>query len=431
MKNKNKTKRVVKTTTKLNRNKQKLLIISIVGLIIVIYFVYSIIKLIQQPTDIFVVENGKISEEETAVGYMIREEVVVQGNNYKNGMAQIKSDGEKVSKGESIFRYYSNNEENLVKKIQELDIKIQDAMSNENDILPNDVKRLETQIQDRLIEVQNLNDVQKIIEYKKQINDIITKKARMAGELSPAGSYIRKLIEERSGYEKTLNSGAEYITAPMSGIVSYHVDGLENILTVESFSNLSTEFLNNLNLKTGESIPISSESGKIINNFEGYIATSLKSDKAKEAKIGQNVTLRLSGGEEIPATIEYIVEEQNTRLIIFKITNELEVLSRYRKISFDIVWWSYTGLKVPNTALLEDDANKDKKDEEKIYYVIRNRAGYTDTIPIKILKQNSSYSIITNYESTELKTILGYSDEQAKNTKTIVLYDEILNNPKQ
>ena len=42
-------------------------------------------------------------------------------------------------------------------------------------------------------------------------------------------------MKKRSSYENTLNSGAEYITAPESGIVSYRVDGLESILTPESF----------------------------------------------------------------------------------------------------------------------------------------------------------------------------------------------------
>ena len=41
------------------------------------------------PGNIFVVENGALSYEEAAEGYVIREEQVVQGNQYKNGMVQI------------------------------------------------------------------------------------------------------------------------------------------------------------------------------------------------------------------------------------------------------------------------------------------------------------------------------------------------------
>lgn len=263
------------------KNMKKVAIAYIVGLIVLVYFVYSIIQLIKQPTDVFMIENGSLSEEESATGYVIRNETVVQGDNYKNGMMQIKTEGERVAKGDSIFRYYSNNEEILIKKIQDLDVKIQEAMENETNLFSSDMKLLEKQIEEKIAEVANLKDVQKISEYKKDINTKITKKAKIAGDLSPQGSYIRKLIEERSGYENSLNSGAEYVTAPVSGIVSYRVDGLENILTPESFSTLNNKFLEDLNLKTGEIVATNSENGKIIDNFEAYIAINLDSRKSK------------------------------------------------------------------------------------------------------------------------------------------------------
>lgn len=364
-------------------------------------------------------------------GYVIREEMIIQGSNYKNGMIQIKSEGERVAKGDSVFRYYSNNEETLVKKIQELDIKIQEAMANETDLFSSDMRLLENQIQQKLIELETLSDIQKIVEYKKDINTKITKKAKIAGDLSPSGSYIRKLIEERSSYENTLNSGSEYISAPTSGIVSYRVDGLEDVLTPDCFSSLNTKFLEDLKLKTGEIVASSSENGKIINNFQGYIATTLDSNKADEAQIGDTVKLRLSNSEEISAEIVYIVEEDNKRLLIFQIDSGLELLASYRKITFDIIWWSYSGLKVPNTALISESAKIGSEEEgNKMYFVVRNRAGYTDKIPVKLLKQNSFYSVITNYETTELEERWGYTESEIKNLKNIVVHDEIMVHPK-
>lgn len=413
------------------KNMKKVVVCYIIGLIILVYFVYAIIQLIKHPTEVFMIENGGLSEEESAVGYVIRNETIVQGNNYKNGMVQIKTEGERVAKGDSIYRYYSNNEESLVKKIEELDLKIQDAMENENNLFSSDTKLLENQISQKLNEASNLKDIQKILEYKKDINTKITKKAKIAGELSPQGSYIRKLIEERSSYENSLNSGAEYITAESSGIVSYRVDGLESILTKESFSTLNKKFLEDLKLKTGEIVATSNENGKIIDNFEAYIAASFESQKSKEAKLGDSVSLRLSNSQVITAKIEYIVEEENSRLLIFKITNGLELLANYRKITFDIIWWSYSGLKVPNDALIKETAPAGGTLEgQEVYYIVRNRMGYTDKILIKVLKQNEAYSIISNYTNEELRDKMGYTDKELKQVKTIVLHDEILLNPK-
>ena len=91
----------------------------------------------------------------------------------------------------------------------------------------------------------------------------------------------------------------------------------------------------------------------------------------------------------------------------------------YRKISFEIVWWNASGLKVPNSSIIERDGKN---------YIIRERIGYTDDILIKVLKKAENYSIIENYTSLELKE-LGYSTEEIRNMKNISLYDEILLNP--
>ena len=84
--------------------------------LVFIYAVYLVAKLVQNPTNTFMVTNGKISQEESDIGYIIREETVVKGQNYKNGMVKIKNEGEKVAKGDSVFRYYSSGEEELKNK---------------------------------------------------------------------------------------------------------------------------------------------------------------------------------------------------------------------------------------------------------------------------------------------------------------------------
>ena len=125
---------------------------------------------------------------------------------------------------------------------------------------------------------------------------------------------------------------------------------------------------------------------------------------------------------EIKATIEYTAEQNSgKKLVIFKITDCVEKLINYRKISFEIIWWKATGLKVPNSSIIEKDGKK---------YIVRKRIGYTDNILIKVLKTSGDYSIIENYTNLELKE-LGYSTEEIRNMKNIALYDEIIIKPTQ
>lgn len=399
---------------------KKKIVLYIVLITVVLYIAYTIYLLIKQPTNVFTVEEGTLYQEETDIGYVIRKETVVRGNNYKNGMEQIKAEGERAAKSENIFRYYSTNEESLKQKIAELDTKIQEAMSEDTGIFTADMKSLENQIDEKLKEINKITDVTTLTEYKKEIDNLITKKAKIAGDLSPKGSYLNQLIEERKQYESQLNSGAEYVTAPISGIVSYKVDGLEETLTPDNFGSINKEFLENLNLKTGKIVATSDEAGKIIDNFCCYIATISSSEEAKQAEVGDSIKIRLSNNVEVSAKINSISNEENDEvLLILELNEQIEELTNYRKISFDLIWWDKTGLKVPNQAIVDVDGLK---------YVVRNRAGYLSKILVNIIKQGDKYSIVKPYTTDELKE-LGFSNEEINTYKKISLYDEIILNP--
>lgn len=402
------------------KNKKKVLVIYIAGVMLLIYLFYIIYLLIKQPTNVFTVENGKLYKEETDIGYVIRNEKVVKGENYKNGMEQIIGEGSRAAVNENIFRYYSTNEENLKQKIADLDVKIQDTMSQEEGVFTSDAKILENQIDDKIQDINKVNDISKLEEYKKEIESLVSKKAKIAGEASPQGSYLRKLIEERKKYEIELNSGAEYVKAPMSGIVSYRVDGLEETLTPDNFSSLNKEYLESLNLNTGKIVASNEECGKVIDNFECYIATISSSEEAQNAKVGDSVKVRLSNNAEISAEITNLIKDENNEVvIILKVQKQIEELINYRKITFDLIWWSASGLKVPNQAIVQ---------ENDLNYVIRNRAGYLSKILVKVKKQGDKYSIVDSYTSEELKK-LGLSNSEISTYKKISIYDEILVNP--
>ena len=383
---------------KFKKEKIKKYIIYVLFIIIIFYIIYAIYLLIKSPTDTFTVESGTLTREETATGYIIREETVLKGENYKNGITTIISEKNRAAKNQTVFRYMAKDEENLKSKIQEVDAKIQEALSKQSWLPSSDIKNLEKQIDEKTKLLNTETDLQKIRESKKEISSIILKKAKIIGELSNSGSYIKSLTTEREKYENELNSGSEYIKAPVAGLVSYRVDGLENTLTPECIENLTEKQLDGLGIKAGKIVPVSSESAKIINNFNVYIATILNSDIAKESNVGDEVKITISTGKQLNAKIQKKEEQESGKtLIVFKLNILTDEMIQYRKVSFNITWWSKSGLKIPNDAIVSG--------ENDVKYVVKEKAGSYSNIYIKVLKQNDKYSIVENDSTEDLNKI--------------------------
>mgnify|MGYP000111540935 CR=1 FL=1 len=173
-----------------------------------------------------------------------------------------------------------------------------------------------------------------------------------------------------------------------------------------------------LDIQTGQIIALSSTSSKIVDNFQCNIVCILDSDEARNSEVGKSIKLRLQNSEEVPAKIVYKANEKNNKvLLVFEINDDVSELIKYRKTSFDVIWWSDSGLKIPNSAIKYDG---------NIAYVIRNRSGLKEKILVKILRSNDKYSIVENYSYAELKEA-GYDTSGISNKKSISIFDQIEN----
>jgi len=394
-------------------------IITIILAIAVIVSVFCAMRLVIEKTaDTYIVKQGTLSKEDEAIGYIIRDEKVVKGENYANGIYAIASEGQRVAVGESIFRYYSDSEKQIKDQISGLNYKIQELLEQENNIPPSaDIKSIEKQIEEKMKTMNTLTNYQEIVENKKSIDNLITKKINFISDVTE-NQEIKSLVKERNSYEEQLKRGSEYQTADIAGIVSYRVDGLEDVLSVEKFNEITEQYLNQLDLKTGKIVSTSNECGKVIDNFKCYIATTLNSKNAMAAEVGDKIALRISNDQEIDAKIIQINEESGKRTIIFELSKLTEDLINHRKIVIDVIWWNVSGIKVPKQALIQ---------ENSLYYVMKNKAGIQTKLLVKVKKETDKFAIIEPYSDKELQE-LGYDSTAIRKYTKITNYDEIVIN---
>ena len=362
---------------------------------------------------------GKLSDEEQVDGIIIRSEEVL---NVEKGqkIQKIKENNEKVSKNEIVAKVSTQNEQDIMKRIEEVNKKIEQALS-ENQINVNSAQNItiNEKIERVLAHVSDTNFQSKIEEYDKEIKNSLYEKAKISGELTKEGSKLKNLIKEKENLEVTLNSNTKNVISTSAGNISYIVDGYEQKLKADNFEYLTEDILKSVDIKRGTVLSVSDNKAKIIKDFNTYIACIVKKDRLKDVKRGKTLELNINNEYEALSMVEYIKDIDNSKSIVVFSTNKLSTeLSKYRKISLGIIWWSEVGLKVSNKAI---------KKIEKQHFVVKNKSGFTELIPVKLIKETEEYSLVSGYAS---KLRSKQNSKELIDIPILQEFDEVILNPK-
>ena len=352
---------------------------------------------------------GKLSDEEQTEGIIIRSEEVL---NVEKGqkIQKIKENNEKVSKNEVVAKVSTQNEQDIMKRIEEVNKKIESALA-ENQINVNSTQNItiNEKIERVLTNINTVNLQSKIDEYDKEIKNALYEKAKVSGELTKEGSKLKSLIKEKENLENTLNSNTKNIISTNAGNISYIVDGYEEKFKTDNFEYLTEDLLKSVDIKKGSVLSVSDNKAKIIKDFNTYIACIVNKDRE----------LNINNEHEALSMIEYIKDIDNNRSIVVFSTNKLSTeLSKYRKISLGIIWWSEVGLKVSNKAI---------KKIENQNFVVKNKSGFTELVPIKIIKETEEYSLVSGYSS---KLRANKNSKELIDIPILQEFDEVILNPK-
>lgn len=439
---------MVKQKKKINQN--FLIFIITVFVFLTVFFTVQLVRFFEKPIDTVLIRKGEIIKYDEVTGYIIRNEELIDISSFDGIPKSEVEDATRVAKGAPVIKYVSRSEEKIIENIKKLDEKIDVAKESQQTILNSDVKILVSEIENNIYsQIKNNTSLDEIKQNKKRLNEKITKKAQIVGELSPVGSELKGLIEQRMKYETELNNSEKALLSPKAGLISYRIDGFENILTYDSISLLTSAQLDDLKISLDQVIPVDTKNVKIVNNFECYIAVPMELDESENVVLDGSVYLRFTDKDDlIPAKIEYISKEEDKTLVVFKINSNVEELTKYRKVTLDVVWWRASGLKVNKKVLfntkLEVLANQENQevsgeendisgetnttnfDTTKIIEIptIKIKKAYSEAdVFVKVISETDDFIIIDNYKDTELE-MMGVTSEFLENRKTLKMFDE-------
>ena len=370
---------------------------------VLLYFVVQGYQYFSSPFSTSVAYQSVTEESIGAAGYLVRDEEVLK----KHGgtLRHVAAEGAKVGAGQTVVESYSNADAlDTIAKIEELELQQQQLEFAMSSFLDNDAAlKLDSSITSGVL---SLHQALAGGDYSLAEEDLSALKASI---LKRDYSFVSQdeiqtnLADVKNQIEQLRNtlSGAKSVTAENAGTYSYSCDGYEDVLTPKFLEKVTPTALKELSPHdAGENI------GKMVYGETWYFVANIHEEDATTLHLGQSVRLRLSKAltQDVDATVERISAPEDGQVaIVLSCRKYLAEVVQMRQLSAELIANSYTGLRVPSSALRVDEDGR-----TGVYCMIGEVACFK---PCDVVYQGDSYMLVKADPLLEDVEILRHGDE--------------------
>lgn len=379
----------------------------IVIIFVIVFFVHQIYSSLFKPIVTESADYFEYTDGTEIAAYIIRNEKIVTTDS-NNVLHFVVNDSSRVAKNGVIAQIYdSKNASVTVTQIENLQEQISDIKELEayNDQKAADLDlithRVESSINDLIYSAAHGN-YEEISTPLKNYLLSINRQQMITGEQTDFSEQIATLNGELQKLMENLPAAVGNITAEESGYFISSVDGYENILTSDNLDAITPEFFKTL---TAEK-KITGAIGKIVSDYEWYIATKVSLNDSLKYKVGDMLTIctSLKSAPELSVTVKQINISNDNRnaVVIYACQQMNSEIATMRTGNMTVVNSVYKGLKIPRKALRVSNSKTG-------VYVL---SGINlEFVEVNVIYSNDDFIIC---------------EQQTSNDKVLRLYDEVV-----
>ncbi|SHI03856.1 HlyD family efflux transporter periplasmic adaptor subunit [Sporanaerobacter acetigenes] len=394
---------------------------------ILIYLIFrSVPALYASNLKTVLVEEGTIEDSVNFPGIIVRNERVYRADG-DGKINFLKKEGERVKVGAKIAELSLVEEDSsLESELKEVNKKIEsiEKVNKQKEMAKKDETKSEKNTEMVIEELQDniINgDYDETTQLKEELYCSLGKKSNATGENTLANQSLDNLKNKKEELTKEiLNSTINYFSKE-AGIVSFKIDGFEEIYNGNNILNYTLEDIRD---KEAESKVSKNKSDvnagdamfKVMDNYDWYLLVDVDDiKKIKSLKERDMISICLDDSdEELRGRIIKIKSKNGQGIVAIKLDTHFHDYCEKRNVDIEIIKSKNEGLKVPTKAICEKDGLNG------VY--IKDISGIIRFRPVKILGQNEEYTIVSKGNNSNFIDIEG-SD---KRIKTIKVFDEIL-----
>ncbi len=323
---------------------------------------YQIYLKVSAPYETTEAKEVTVRDSYSTTALVLRDEKVIPMVN-RGTVSYLFNDVAKVTEGMAVAEIYESYEQVALKhRIALLDEEIK-MISEADDPGVTEVANLDSINRLVLAQIKKLGEttikgvVGSVSEIKNELTKQLSKKQIITGLEENFIVRQTALEAEKAELEGQFRlAKPQIITAPESGYFIGYSDGYESSLTAEYAQNMTLDVFDMFMEGQNQDVADPAQTvGKVISNYNWYIAYPVSNDSLSEFRKGASYNLNFLsiGVNDIQAKISDIITEkdEDRSLIIFKSNLMSSELATVRFPEIEIVFRSYDGLQVPASAL--------------------------------------------------------------------------------
>ena len=370
---------------------------------VVLYFGIQIYRYYANPFSTTLTYQATAEDSIPMTGWIVRDEETFHSD--AATVTHSLSEGQKVGHHQTIAMAYDNAQAlDTVTEIQTLELQLQQLEFALTSYLDADAAlKLDSSITGSILALrQNLSGG----DYSSTSGDVAALKAAV---LKSSHSYesaedvqdnIHQVKQQISDLRSTL-TGAQAITADKPGTYSAVCDGYESVLTPAFLDGVTPSALRDVS--AGEN---NGNVGKLIYGDRWYYTAAIDADRAASLTVGQAATLRLAKGmtQDAPVRVVSIGHEEDGQVaVVLACDVYMAETTLLRHQAAELILSSYTGLRIPTTAL-----RLDADGSTGVYCVVGVSARFK---PVSVVYQGDGYTLVRPTREAEGSAILRSGDE--------------------
>ncbi len=229
------------------------------------------------------------------------------------------------------------------------------------------------------------------------------------GELARKGTKVADILSRGEGY-----------TAQDNCLISYYIDGFEDMFGIGNIASLKREKVEAIEAEPENIRRESAIAGeplyKTVDNSAWYVAIWAEPENVIKYEKGKTVYINLPLGE-VKGTTHDIIDTGDSWLVLMKFSRYYEDMPKIRKIEAEIITSDYEGLIIANRSITTL--------EGRTGVYVKDISGEFVFTPVSVLASDGEYSLV------EGSYFLEKDGDNSQKVQTVNAYDEILNYPEK